>query len=123
MEPQNVPTIPPEERTLAMLTHLSGLAGYLLPCGGVLVPVVIWVVKKDSPRISSLAKQALLLNVTVFLLGAATAILWLTVVLIPLVILFWVALGLVAIVLPIAGAVRASEGVYYRYPMVGVGPS
>ena len=32
------------------------------------------------------------------------------------------ALALVAIALPIVGAIKASEGVYYRYPVVGVEP-
>ena len=117
-----MPTIPPEERTLAALTHLSGLAGYVIPLGGAIVPLVLWIVKSDSPIISSLAKQALLLNVIVFVLIAGTAILWITLILIPLVILFWVALGLAAIVLPIVGAVRAMDGVYYRYPLVGLEP-
>lgn len=115
-------TIAPEERTLAALTHLSGLAGYLIPLGGVLVPIVIWAVKSDSKVISSVAKQALLLNVVVFLLVAGTALLWLTVVLIPLVVLFWVLLGLAAIAFPIVGAIKAFDGVYFRYPVVGVGP-
>ncbi len=115
-------TIAPEERTLAALTHLSGLAGYLIPLGGVLVPIVIWAVKSDSKVISSIAKQALLLNVVVFLLVAGTALLWLTVVLIPLVVLFWVLLGLAAIAFPIVGAIKAFDGVYFRYPVVGVGP-
>ena len=114
--------IPPEERTLAALTHLSGLAGYVIPFGGVLVPIVLWAIKKDSPVVSSIAKQAILLNVVVFLCLAGSAILWITVILIPLVILFWVALGIVAIVLPIVGAVRAFDGTYYRYPVVGVAP-
>ncbi len=115
-------TIAPEERTLAALTHLSGLAGYLIPLGGVLVPIVIWAVKSDSKVISSIAKQALLLNVVVFVLVAGTALLWLTVVLIPLVVLFWVLLGLAAIAFPIVGAIKAFDGVYFRYPVVGVGP-
>jgi uncharacterized Tic20 family protein len=114
--------IPPEERTLAALTHLSGLAGYVIPLGGVIVPIVIWAVKKDSPIVSSIAKQALLLNVAVFLSIAASAILWVTLILIPVVVLFWVALGVAAIVLPILGAVRAFDGAYYRYPVVGVSP-
>lgn len=118
-----VPNIPAEERTLAALTHLSGLAGYLIPLGGVIVPIVIWAVKGDSRIVSSLAKQALLLNVAVFVLIGATALLWLTVVLIPLVILFWVVLGIAAVVLPIVGAVRAMDGLYYRYPLVGLGPA
>ncbi len=117
-----VVTIAPEERTLAALTHLSGLSGYLIPLGGVVVPVIIWAVKSDSRVISSIAKQAVLLNFVVFVLIAATALLWLTVVLIPLVILFWVLLGLAAVALPIIGAIRAFEGTYYRYPVIGITP-
>lgn len=111
-----------EERTLAALTHLSGLSGYIIPLGGVLVPIIIWVVKSDSKVISGIAKQALLLNVVVFALIAATALLWLTIVLIPLVIALWVLLGLAAVALPIVGVIRALDGVYYRYPVVGTGP-
>ena len=114
--------IAPEERGLAVCTHLSGLAGYLIPCGGVLVPIIIWMVKSESKVISSIAKQALILNVAVFVAAAVSALLWITIILIPLVILFWVLLGLAAIVLPIVGAVKASDGTYYRYPVVGVWP-
>jgi len=80
-------------------------------------------VKSDSRIISTLAKQALLLNLVVFLVGGAAALLLLTIILIPLVIAFWVVLGLVAIVLPIVGAIRAMDGVYYRYPLVGLEPN
>ena len=114
--PQAIAT---EERTLAALTHLSGLAGYIIPLGGVIVPIIIWVVKSDSPIISKIAKQAILLNAAVFVLGLAAAVLLLTVILIPLVFAFWAVLGLVAIVLPIVGAVKANDGVYYRYPVIG----
>lgn len=119
---QSTTIIAPEERTLAALTHLSGLAGYLIPLGGVLVPIIIWAVKSDSRIVSSVAKQALLLNVVVFVLIAGSALLWLTVLLIPAVLVFWVLLGLAAIALPIVGAIKAFDGAYYRYPIVGVGP-
>ena len=123
-QPQAAPgyVIAPEERGMAVIAHLSGLAGYVIPCGGVLVPIIILMVKTDSKVISSIAKQALILNVAVFVLAAATAILWITVILIPLVILFWILLGLTAIALPIVGAVKASDGTYYRYPVIGVWP-
>jgi uncharacterized Tic20 family protein len=86
------------------------------------VPIIIWVVKKESAVISSIAKQALLLNVAIFVLFCAVSILWITIILIPFVIVAYIVLGLVAIALPIIGAVKASEGVYYRYPVVGVEP-
>jgi uncharacterized Tic20 family protein len=118
-----VTSSPPEERTLAALTHLAGLSGYVIPLGGMLVPIVIWAVKSESRVVSSIAKQALLLNLVVFALIAASALLWLTVVLIPLVILFWIVLGAAAVVLPIVGAIKASEGSYFRYPLIGVAPA
>jgi uncharacterized Tic20 family protein len=121
MQPMTL-AIAPEERTLAALTHLSGLSGYVIPLGGVMVPIIIWVVKSDSKVISSIAKQALLLNVVVFALIAGTVLLWLTVVLIPLVILLWIVLGIAAIALPIVGAIKALDGTYYRYPVIGITP-
>ena len=111
-----------DDRSLAALTHLSGLSGYVIPLGGILVPIIIWAVKKDSATISSIAKQAIVLNVVVFLLVAVTAVLWLTILLIPLVLLFWCALGVVALALPIIGAIKANQGEYYRYPVVGLTP-
>ena len=115
--------IAPEDRTLASLTHLSGLSGYVIPLGGIMVPIIIWAVKSDSKVISSIAKQAILLNVVVFLLIACSAILWITLVLIPLVIMFWVLLAIAAVALPIIGAIKAWDGTYYRYPVVGVTPT
>jgi uncharacterized Tic20 family protein len=115
-------TIDAPDRGLAAITHLSGLAGYILPGLGVVVPAVIWAVKKDSPVISTIAKQALLLNLMVFVLVCAATILFLTIILIPLVFLIWIGLGIVALALPIIGAVKASDGTYYRYPVIGLAP-
>jgi len=120
MNDQQTTIIAPEERGLSAVAHLSGLAGYLIPLGGLLVPIIIWIVKRDSRVISTIAKQAVLLNVIVWILGIALIIPFVTVILMPLAIVGWFALGLVAVVLPIIGAIKASDGVYYRYPVVGM---
>ena len=114
--------IAPEDRGLASMTHLSGLAGYIIPLGGVLVPIIIWLVKKDSPIISGIARQAILLNVVAFCLIIACVVAMFTVILIPFSILALVVIGLAAVALPIVGAVKANGGVYYRYPVVGSNP-
>jgi len=115
--------IQPQDRTLAALTHLSGLSGYVIPLGGVLVPIIIWLMKKDeSPLIAAIARQAILVNVIVYALVIVGAVLFLTIILIPAVILAWCVAGLAAIVLPIVGAVKANDGIYYRYPVVGSNP-
>ncbi len=114
--------IAPEDRTMAVVTHLSGLAGYIIPFGGVLVPIIIWMVKRDVPLISAIARQAIILNVAVFVAFLLSAVLWITLILIPAVIVFWCVLGISAFVLPIIGALKAGDGIYYRYPVVGANP-
>ena len=115
-------TIAPEDRTLAMLTHLSGLAGYIIPLGGIIVPIVIWFTKSEHRIIAAIAKQAIILNVAVFVCALAFGALALTIILIPLSIIGWIVLGLAAVVLPIVGAVKASDGEYYTYPVIGSRP-
>jgi uncharacterized Tic20 family protein len=60
------------------------------------------------------------LNFVVYVLAALAAVLLLTVILIPLVFLFWGVLAIAAVVLPIVGAIRANDGAYFRYPVVGL---
>jgi uncharacterized protein len=114
--------IAPENRTMAALTHLSGLAGYIIPLGGVLVPIIIWMVKKDVPLISAIARQAIVLNVVVFVAFCVGWILLLTLILFPVSILIWCVVGIAAVALPIMGAMKASDGIYFRYPVVGANP-
>jgi uncharacterized Tic20 family protein len=114
--------IAPEDRTLAMLTHLSGLAGYIIPLGGIVVPIIIWFTKSENKTIAAIAKQAILLNVVAFIVILALVALMLTVILIPVSIVGFFVVGLGAIILPIVGAVKASDGEYYMYPVVGGRP-
>ena len=109
-------TIAPEERGLATMTHLSGLAGYIAPFGGVAVPIIIWLVKKDSPVISSIAKQAILLNIVVFILVIVCIILSLTIVLAPLMFLLGITAAICAFAFPIVGAVKANDGTVLPIP-------
>jgi uncharacterized Tic20 family protein len=123
METQGaIVTIAPEDRTLATLTHLSGLSGYIVPFAGVIVPIVIWMVKSENKVIAAIAKQAILLNVVAFVVFAVTAVLALTIILLPIAIVCWILLGIAVVVLPIVGALKANDGHYYAYPIVGVVP-
>ena len=114
--------IAPEDRTLAMLTHLSGLAGYIIPLGGIIVPIVIWFSKSENKVIAAIAKQAIILNIAIFVCALALGALALTIILIPVSIVGWIVIALAAIVLPIVGAVKATDGQYYSYPVVGTRP-
>ncbi|MBK7861313.1 MAG: DUF4870 domain-containing protein [Archangiaceae bacterium] len=114
-----VPTITPADKNLAALAHLSGLAGYVVPLGGALVPIII-MMTASSKTVVSIARQALLLNVAAYLGALLVFGAYFTLLLIPCAALFGLLLAAAVVVLPIVGAVKALDGRYYRYPVIGV---
>jgi uncharacterized Tic20 family protein len=98
-----------EDKTLAMLTHLSGI---LL---GFIVPLVMWLINKDKTDKSFLndqAKEALNFQISLLIVYVIGMIL--TVILIGALInlVAWI----ICIILSIMAALKANEGVAYRYP-------
>jgi len=114
-----------EERQWAMFAHLSALLGALLTgvwgggWGCFIGPLVIWLVKKDTmPFVNDQGKEALNFNITVaiafvvlFLLSVMTFGIGL-IIAIPL----WIIIGISWLVFTIIAAIKANEGVLYRYP-------
>jgi uncharacterized Tic20 family protein len=94
-----------------MIAHLSS---FVPVAGFVLGPLVIWLYWRDSSDfVASQAKEALNFNLTVGMAAVVCAALVLLGVGVPLLValfLAWLAFTLVA-------AVKASEGVDYRYPV------
>lgn len=102
-----------EERNWATLAHVSALLAFFTVIGGIIGPLVIWLLRKEDMSFASdQAKEALNFQITVFLAGIVSAILCL--ILIGFVLL--AILALVDLILIIIAAVKASEGVAYRYP-------
>ena len=97
-----------------MACHLSALAGIVLPSfGHILGPLIVWLVKKDTmPFVDDQGKEALNFQLTMTIALFLSAIL--IVVVIGLALLPVVAL--VDVILVILGAMKANEGVAYRYP-------
>jgi len=97
------------DKTLAILVHLSGIFF------GWVVPLVLYLIKKDdSDKFSAEnAREALNYQITVMFLYFGCFIL--SFILIGI-FLFWVVM-MVNLVLCIVAAVKASNGVSYRYPM------
>ena len=102
-----------DERTWAMLCHIGALAGGAVPFGNVIAPLVIWLVKKDGfPFVDEQGKEALNFEITLTI-GAFLCIPLVFVLIgIPLLL----ALGIFGMVYNIIGAVKANEGVHFRYP-------
>jgi uncharacterized Tic20 family protein len=117
------------DRSGAMLAHLSGYAGYVVPCGGVIVPLVI-ALTVQSKAVAVIARQALLLNVLGFLSLAPVLGAWFVVLavrnglvqgLVIAVTSLWVMVVIALVLLcPLIGAIRASGGRYFRYPIFGI---
>jgi hypothetical protein len=104
-----------DERTWAMIAHLSAFAGFVLPTvGGIIGPLVVWLARRDASAFVALAaKEALNFNITVTLAAIVCWLLLFAGVGIPL----GVALFIAWLTLTIIAAIKASEGLEYRYPV------
>jgi len=119
-------TISAEERQWAMFAHLSALLGGLVTAGWAgsagwfLGPLIIWQMKKDTmPFAAEQAKEALNFNI---LVSAIFLILWiLTFVTLGIGILLtgplMLIIGIAALVFVIIAAIKANQGIAYRYPV------
>lgn len=103
-----------DARMWAMIAHLAGFLGYFLPVIGSLIgPLIVWQLKKDlHPYVDEQGKEALNFQITVMIAGLICALLMLVV--IGFLLIWVVIVG--AIVLMIIAAIKANEGVSYRYP-------
>jgi len=107
------PTPEKDERTWGMLCHISAFAGFIIPFGGILAPLIIWLIKKDEMAfVNDQGKEAINFPITVFI--AAIVCFILMFVGIGFILLF--ALAIYAIIMIIIAAMKANDGVYYRYP-------
>ncbi len=105
-----------DERMMAMICHLLPFVGCLvpgIPVLNIVAPLVLWLIKKESmPFVDQQGKEVLNFQITVSIaLFACLVTIWL---ILPLFIAFGI--GIAAIVLMIIGAIKANDGVAYRYP-------
>ena len=114
-----------EQRQWAMFAHLSALVGAILTgafgggWGCFIGPLVIWLMKKDTmPFVDDQGKEALNFNITVAIAAVALLLLSLVTFGIGLIIAvpLWVVIGIAWLVFTIIAAIKANEGVRYRYP-------
>ncbi len=104
----------PDEKTWGMLCHLSALAGAVIPFGNIAGPLIVYSVKRaEYDFVDDQGKEALNFQITMSLALIVSGIL--TIVLIGLVLLAVV--GVYSLIYTIIGAVKASNGEFYRYPI------
>jgi len=116
-EPQYIKNkdVSTEEKNLAVIMHLSILAGILIPFVGLLIPVVIWALKKnESPYVDDQGKEVINFIINIFIAGIIIGILCLIIIGFILI----VPLALFLIIMPIVAAVKCGDGTYYKYPLI-----
>ncbi|HTQ51655.1 MAG TPA: DUF4870 domain-containing protein [Candidatus Acidoferrales bacterium] len=109
-----------QARTWNMLCHLSALAGFIIPFGNILGPLLVWQIKKNEiPSVNVHGKAALNFQITVVIAlfaGAVVAFLLsffcVGFLLIPVVML----IGLAGLIFAIIAGIKANNGEDYKYP-------
>lgn len=103
-----------DEKLWATFCHLAGFAGFVVPFGNIIAPLVLWLIKKDElPFVDENGRASLnfQISVTIYTLGAAV----LSIILIGLPIL--IGILILDIVCIIKASFTANKGEYFRYPL------
>ncbi len=103
-----------ELSSYCMLMHLSQFAGIIVPFGGIALPIIMWATNKDkSSIIDQHGKNILNWMISFYIYISISAILILLIV----GIFALIALGLVAVIFAIIGAVKANNKEIFNYPL------
>jgi len=102
------------ERQWAMLCHLSGLSGYLIPLGNIIAPLIIWSMKKEeSVEVDKHGKESLNFQLSLVIYFFVAALLIVLVVGVFLLI----SLAILQVVCIIIASIKADKGEFYEYPL------
>ena len=113
MPGEQAPVRDKETNQWAMFIHFSILAGWAIPIAGLVVPIIVWQLKKDDlPGIVPHAHIVLNWIVSSLVYGAICMVLMLV-----LIGFFgFIALGIITVVYAIIGGLKANDGEVWEYP-------
>jgi len=125
-QPEAVPEAPESKeinkdaRMWAMICHLAGLAGIVIPfVGSIVGPLIVWQIKKDDfPFVDEQGKEAVNFQISMLLYSViGSAVCLVTCVGAPLIPIVCFAVGIVDLIFLLIAAVKANNGHHYRYPL------
>jgi uncharacterized Tic20 family protein len=118
MSEESTPTIDTtpskDERTWAMLCHFSTYIGFIFPFGNIIVPLIIWLSKReDLPLVENQGREVLNFQISMTIYFIISGIICIILIGIPILI------GLIIFdfIITIVAAISANDGKYYRYPI------
>jgi uncharacterized Tic20 family protein len=101
---------PQEDKTIALITHLSGIIASFI------VPLIIWLINKDKPEkawLTEQAKEALNFQITIVLAWIVAIVLSFVAIGFLLYPVIWIG----NLIFCILAGVAANKGENYRYPV------
>lgn len=113
------PVTTPEERTAAVLSHLSAIIAMLVTAGWLsfVGPLVMWFLYRDrSPFVRQAAAGSFNFNLWAWVMNVVGWILFFSVVGIPIAVVLWAVAGLMTLWCHVRGAMKASRGEPFHYP-------
>lgn len=115
--PVPAPPTPPvnaEEKQWKVILHLSALSGFVIPCGNIIGPLVVWLIKKpEMPGIETEGRKVLNFQIsyTIYMILAALSFyICVGIVVFPAVFIAW-------LIFLIIGAIKVSNGENYEFPL------
>jgi hypothetical protein len=113
MQNEIYPTMTRDEKNWGMYCHLAAFAGFIIPFGNVIGPLVIWLIKKEEYSfVDQEGKESLNFQITVTIASMIAGLLSIVLIGIPLLI----AIAVLTIIFVIKAIVETNEGRSYRYP-------
>jgi uncharacterized protein len=109
-QPPSLPAASSDDKIWIILCHLSLLIGV-----GFLLPLVVYLAKKqDATTTAEHAREALNFHICIYLYAFVSALLCVILIGIPMLI----AVVIMSVVCSIVAVVKASNGEFYRYPLI-----
>ena len=103
-----------DERMWGMFCHLSALAGYIIPFGNIIGPVIIWSLKKDEfSFVNQQGKEAINFQISIMIYCFISAIL----ILLAIGILLLIAIGIFSLIMIVIASIKANNGESFEYPL------
>ena len=111
---QQVNPVHQDERTWAMFCHLSAFAGFIIPFGSLIGPIIVWSIKRDQyPLVDDQGKEAINFQISMFLYYIIAALL----ILVVIGIFLLGALFIFKLIMTVIASIKANEGTRFRYPL------